>query len=148
MTAPTESASSIASSAEDKGPGPLGSSCARARILAGRANGDVALLERAASDLGSFGAARLRDEAARELRRLGVKTATRRRRSIGTDGLSALSGREREVADLVAMGRTNKEIAADLFLSEKTIENHMTRLFSKLGVSRRAEVAKAVGRAE
>jgi len=35
-----------------------------------------------------------------------------------------------------------------LDLSEKTIENHMTRLFSKLGVSRRAEVAKAVGRAE
>ena len=120
----------------------------RARILAGRATGDVALLERAASDLGSFGAARLRDEAARELRQLGVKTAARRRRSTGTDGLSALSGREREVADLVAMGRTNKEIAAELFLSEKTIENHMTRLFAKLGVSRRAEVAKAVGRAE
>ena len=78
----------------------------------------------------------------------GVKTATRRRRSTGTDGLAALSGREREVADLVAMGRTNKEIAAELFLSEKTIENHMTRLFAKLGVSRRAEVAKAVGRAE
>ncbi len=120
----------------------------RARILAGRASGDVALLERAASDLGSFGAARLRDEAARELRQLGVKTGARRRRSTGTNGLSALSGREREVADLVALGRTNKEIAAELFLSEKTIENHMTRLFSKLGVSRRAEVAKAVGRAE
>ena len=120
----------------------------RARILAGRASGDVALLERAASDLGSFGAARLRDEAARELRQLGVKTGARRRRSTGTDGLAALSGREREVADLVAMGRTNKEIAAELFLSEKTIENHMTRLFAKLGVSRRAEVAKAVGRAE
>ena len=63
-------------------------------------------------------------------------------------GLAALSGREREIADLVALGRTNKEIAAELFLSEKTIENHMTRLFAKLGVSRRAEVAKAVGRAE
>ncbi|MDA0140457.1 helix-turn-helix transcriptional regulator [Solirubrobacter sp. CPCC 204708] len=57
-----------------------------------------------------------------------------------------MSGREREVADLVALGRTNKEIAAELFLSEKTIENHMTRLFAKLGVSRRAEVGKAVGR--
>ncbi len=121
---------------------------ARARLLAGRANDDLALLERAESDLAACGANRLRDEAARELRRLGVKTGARRRRAPGTDGLAALSGREREVADLVALGRTNKEIAAELFLSEKTIENHMTRLFGKLGVSRRAEVAKAVGRAE
>lgn len=120
----------------------------RARLLAGQITGDVALLQRAESDLAACGAIRLRDEAARELRRLGVKTGARRRRAVGTDGLSALSGREREVADLVALGRTNKEIAAELFLSEKTIENHMTRLFSKLGVSRRAEVAKAVGREE
>ena len=56
-----------------------------------------------------------------------------------------LSGREREVAELVALGRTNKEIAAELFLSEKTVESHMSRLFGKLGVRSRAEVAKAVG---
>jgi len=118
----------------------------RARILAGRASGDVALLERAASDLGSFGAARLRDEAARELRRRGRKSGARRRRAPGGEGLAGLSGREREVADLVALGRTNKEIAADLFLSEKTVESHMTRLFGKLGVRSRAEVAEAVGR--
>lgn len=119
---------------------------ARARLLAGQLTGDVALLQRAESDLAACGAIRLRDEAARELRRLGVKTGARRRRAPGTDGLASLSGREREIADLVSLGRTNKEIAAELFLSEKTIENHMTRLFSKLGVSRRAEVAKAVGR--
>ncbi|MDA0183741.1 LuxR C-terminal-related transcriptional regulator [Solirubrobacter phytolaccae] len=74
-----------------------------------------------------------------------MKTGARRRRATGTDGLAALSGREREIADLVALGRTNKEIAAELFLSEKTIENHMTRVFTKLGVSRRAEVATVVG---
>ena len=89
---------------------------------------------------------RLRDEAARELRRRGVKTGARRRRSAGGDGLAGLSGREREVADLVALGRTNKEIAAELFLSEKTVESHMSRLFGKLGVRSRAEVAEAVGR--
>ena len=89
---------------------------------------------------------RLRDEAARELRRRGVKTGARRRRAAGGEGLDSLSGREREVADLVALGRTNKEIAGELFLSEKTVESHMSRLFGKLGVRSRAEVAEAVGR--
>ena len=108
----------------------------------------IPLLERAASELAACGAIRLRDEAARELRRRGVKATARRRRATGTEGLASLSGREREVADLVALGRTNKEIAAELFLSEKTVESHMSRLFGKLGVRSRAEVAKAVGGAE
>ncbi len=122
----------------------------RARTLAGRAAGDeeaIALLERAEAELGNAGAIRFRDEAARELRKRGVKAKARRRRATGTDGLDALSGREREIAGLVALGRTNKEIAAELYLSEKTIESHMTRLFGKLGVRSRAEVAEAVGRA-
>jgi DNA-binding NarL/FixJ family response regulator len=121
----------------------------RARTLAGRAASDevgLALLERAESELGTCGAVRLRDEAARELRRRGVKTSARRRRSAGGEGLDSLSGREREVAELVALGRTNKEIAGELFLSEKTVESHMSRLFGKLGVRSRAEVAEAVGR--
>jgi DNA-binding NarL/FixJ family response regulator len=121
----------------------------RARTLAGRAADDavgVPLLERAESELGGCGAVRLRDEAARELRRRGVKTGARRRRATGGEGLDSLSGREREVAELVAGGRTNKEIAGELFLSEKTVESHMTRLFGKLGVRSRAEVAEAVGR--
>jgi DNA-binding NarL/FixJ family response regulator len=75
-----------------------------------------------------------------------VKTGARRRRSAGGEGLDSLSGREREVADLVALGRTNREIAGELFLSEKTVESHMSRLFGKLGVRSRAEVAEAVGR--
>ena len=121
----------------------------RARTLAGRAADDeigLPLLERAESELGGCGAVRLRDEAARELRRRGVKTGARRRRSAGGEGLDSLSGREREVADLVAAGRTNREIAGELFLSEKTVESHMSRLFGKLGVRSRAEVAEAVGR--
>ena len=121
----------------------------RARTLAGRAADDeigVPLLERAESELGGCGAVRLRDEAARELRRRGRKSGARRRRAPGGEGLASLSGREREVAELVALGRTNKEIAGELFLSEKTVESHMTRLFGKLGVRSRAEVAEAVGR--
>ena len=58
-----------------------------------------------------------------------------------------LSPRELEIAERVALGRTNREIAAQLFLSEKTVEGHLASVFGKLGVSSRAEVAEAVGRA-
>ena len=125
----------------------------RLRALAGRAlaragDRDAALAEltRAEADLGAAGAQRLRDEAAQELRRLGVRVAARQRRGAGGDGLAALSGREREIADLVALGRTNREIAGQLFLAEKTVEGHLTNVFAKLGVTSRAAVASAVGR--
>jgi DNA-binding CsgD family transcriptional regulator len=88
----------------------------------------------------------LRDEAARELRRLGRHVGARRRRSAGGPGLASLSGREMEIAELVARGRTNREIASELFLSEKTIESHLRKVFGKLGVSGRVAVAEAVGR--
>jgi len=56
--------------------------------------------------------------------------------------VEALSGREREVAELVTERLTNREIAQRLVLSEKTIERHMSRIFVKLGVSSRVEVAR------
>ncbi|TDB89405.1 response regulator transcription factor [Actinomadura sp. KC216] len=49
-----------------------------------------------------------------------------------------LSARESEVMDLIATGRSNGEIARQLFLSEKTVKNHVNRIYSKLGVSSRA----------
>ncbi|GAA3971668.1 response regulator transcription factor [Actinomadura viridis] len=49
-----------------------------------------------------------------------------------------LSAREAEVMDLIATGRSNGEIARQLFLSEKTVKNHVNRIYSKLGVSSRA----------
>ena len=48
-----------------------------------------------------------------------------------------LSVREAEVMDLIASGRSNGEIARELFLSEKTVKNHVNRIYSKLGVSSR-----------
>jgi DNA-binding NarL/FixJ family response regulator len=116
-----------------------------ALAAAGRRDEAVRELQRAESDLFAIGAARYRDEAARELRRLGERVAARQRRGSGA-GLDALSGREREIAELVAEGRTNREIGGDLFLSEKTVEGHLTRIFAKLGVTSRAEVAEVVGR--
>jgi DNA-binding NarL/FixJ family response regulator len=53
-----------------------------------------------------------------------------------------LSAREAEVMSLIAGGQTNGEIAAHLFLAEKTVKNHVRRIYSKLGVgSRRAAIA-------
>jgi DNA-binding CsgD family transcriptional regulator len=65
-------------------------------------------------------------------------------RAPGTGGIDSLSARELEIAALVADGLTNREIAARLFLSEKTVESHMTRVFQKLGLRSRAQVAAAI----
>ena len=59
--------------------------------------------------------------------------ATGRRRLPG-----GLTEREGEVLRLVTAGKTNRQIAADLFLSEKTVARHMNNIFDKIGVSSRA----------
>ncbi len=51
-----------------------------------------------------------------------------------------LSEREREVAKLVSQGKSNKAIASALIISERTVENHITSIFKKMGVSSRAEL--------
>ncbi|MEX5710996.1 helix-turn-helix transcriptional regulator [Parafrankia sp. FMc6] len=55
-----------------------------------------------------------------------------------------LSTRERQVAELVAAGQTNRQIAAALFVSEKTVESHLTKVLAKLGVPTRAGVGSAL----
>jgi two-component system, NarL family, nitrate/nitrite response regulator NarL len=60
--------------------------------------------------------------------------------TIGSDKVSMLSKREIEVAELAVKGQTNKEIAAQLRLSEHTIKNYLFRIFEKLGVSNRMEL--------
>ncbi|MET9359656.1 response regulator transcription factor [Streptomyces sp. NPDC006632] len=55
--------------------------------------------------------------------------------------LAALSERERSVLQLIGEGLTNRQIAGRLYLSEKTVKNHISRLLSKLGVERRVQAA-------
>lgn len=57
------------------------------------------------------------------------------------DPLSELTGRERQILELVATGRSNKEIADELFLSEKTVKHYMTNILQKLQVRNRVEAA-------
>lgn len=55
--------------------------------------------------------------------------------------LVPLTAREREVIRLIAIGRTNSEVSAQLGISAKTVEKHLTRVYEKLGVASRAEAA-------
>ncbi len=128
---------------------------ARAQYLEGLARGRmgeriaaVDLLTAAEAVFAQCRAARMRAEARAELRRLG-----RRVSSVDAGGsvrrtdetfISVLSARERQVATLVAAGMTNRQIAADLVVSEKTVESHLAHIFVKLDVSSRAAVAAAV----
>lgn len=57
------------------------------------------------------------------------------------DEIAALSAQERKVVALVAEGKTNKEIANALNLSDKTVKNYLSNIYSKLNLSRRAEAA-------
>jgi DNA-binding NarL/FixJ family response regulator len=53
--------------------------------------------------------------------------------------LSSLSPQERKVLDLIAQGRSNRQIAEEIFLAEKTVKNYVSSLLSKLGMQRRTE---------
>ena len=55
-----------------------------------------------------------------------------------------LTPTERKVAQLVAAGRTNREVAAELFLSVKTVEAYLTRIYRKQGVRSRTELARVL----
>ena len=62
------------------------------------------------------------------------------------DELSVLTSQERKILMLVAEGKTNKEIAADVFLSDKTVKNYVSSILSKLNLERRAQAAAFVAK--
>jgi two-component system, NarL family, nitrate/nitrite response regulator NarL len=61
-----------------------------------------------------------------------------------TDRLSALTAREAQIAKLVAEGRGNREIAAQLGITEQTVKNHLTSIFEKVGVNSRLQLALVI----
>jgi DNA-binding NarL/FixJ family response regulator len=79
--------------------------------------------------------------AAEGLRALGERVPRGRRPSTRTNP-AGLTSREAEVLGLLARGMTNAEIAATLFLSDKTIEHHVSHVLGKLGVSSRRDAAR------
>jgi DNA-binding CsgD family transcriptional regulator len=81
-----------------------------------------------------MGAALWAERARAELKRISGRAATP----------GALTPAEERVAGLVAEGKTNKEVATALFLSERTVEGHLSRIFGKLGIKHRAELGPAL----
>jgi len=64
------------------------------------------------------------------------------------DPLSALTEQEHKILLLIAEGKTNKEIADDVFLSDKTVKNYVSNILSKLNLRRRSEAAAFIARRE
>jgi DNA-binding NarL/FixJ family response regulator len=117
----------------------------RALAEAGEKDRAVTELQRAAAALDACGAWRYRQSAERELGKLGHRPH-RRTRPGKPDGagIESLTGRELQVAWLVVDRKTNPQIAAELFLSQKTVETHLRNIFHKMGVTTRAALARAV----
>jgi DNA-binding CsgD family transcriptional regulator len=93
-------------------------------------------LRTALADADRAGATMLAQHARREL----VATGLRPRRA-ALDGADALTPRQRQICALAAAGKGNRAIAAELFLSIKTVETHLAAAYRKLGVSTRASLA-------
>jgi DNA-binding CsgD family transcriptional regulator len=91
-------------------------------------------LEAAADAFDELGAAGWAARAREELGQIGGRAQS--------DGLTPS---ERRVADLVAQGRTNAEVAATLFLAERTVASHLTHIYAKLGIRSRTELARKLG---
>jgi DNA-binding CsgD family transcriptional regulator len=88
-------------------------------------------IEAALEAFETIGAAGWAETARAELGRIGGRTR-----------VEGLTPAERRVAALVAEGRTNREVAAALFLGERTVETHLSHAYAKLGVRSRAELAR------
>jgi len=81
-----------------------------------------------------MGAALWAERARAELKRISGRASTP----------GALTPAEARIAALVCEGKTNREVAAALFLSDRTVEGHLARMFGKLGIRRRSELAGAL----
>jgi DNA-binding NarL/FixJ family response regulator len=80
------------------------------------------------------------------LRQLGVRRGPRSVRRRPTTGWAALTPTEERVASLVAEGRSNPDIAAELLLSRRTVQTHVSNILTKLGYSSRIEIAREADR--
>jgi len=97
-----------------------------------------AVLESAAEGFDRLGARPWAERARAELRASGATVKQSRGDKI------ELSAQERRIADLAAGGKTNKEIAAQLRLSPRTVDSHLAKAFRKLGISRRAALSQSL----
>ena len=88
------------------------------------------------------GAAALAARAETELLATGARP-----RRVALSGVESLTPSERRVAELAAGGPTNREIAQELFVTQRTVEVHLTSVYRKLGIDSRSQLAAALGEA-
>jgi len=75
-----------------------------------------------------------------------AKLARRRMDESGVGRVESLTPQERRIFDLIGTGRSNREIADQMFLAEKTVKNYVSNLLAKLSLARRAEAAALAAR--
>lgn len=97
-------------------------------------------LRRAGQQRGAAAADQRAEELVRRCRGSASPTLTK------ADGVVPLTAREREIALLVAEGLTTKEVAERLFVSARTVSNHLQNAYAKLGISKRTELNEALRR--
>nr|WP_198152025.1 LuxR family transcriptional regulator [Kibdelosporangium sp. MJ126-NF4] len=105
------------------------------RLLRSRRRGSAAraMIRRALAEFEEIAAPAWAQLASAELERLGVA-------GLGSPAIDVLSAAEGDLAALIASGLSNREAAAQLFLSVKTVEGRLTRIYRKLGVGSRAQL--------
>ncbi|EOD68100.1 helix-turn-helix domain-containing protein, partial [Amycolatopsis vancoresmycina] len=86
-----------------------------------------------------LGALPLRDAVRDLAHRARVELAGAEPVAPARDVTDPLTDRERDVLERVALGRTNRQVGEELYISEKTVSVHLSRVMAKLGASRRAE---------
>ncbi|HEX2721549.1 MAG TPA: LuxR C-terminal-related transcriptional regulator, partial [Gemmatimonadaceae bacterium] len=107
---------------------------------AGDREGAVRELRKAHEIFARLGAAGQLDNVRTELRKLGARPPAR----IVAEGMAGLTGRELEIARMVARRKSNKEIGAELDISARTVSTHLSNIFTKVGVTSRGELADYV----
>jgi DNA-binding CsgD family transcriptional regulator len=113
------------------------------RAVAGRdRQRAVELLTSAAETFEACGAVWRRRRALERLRALGPRGRTA---ADALSGPSSLTAREREVARLAVSGLTSREIGERLFIAERTVEGHLARIYAKLGIASKVQLAARAG---
>ncbi|MGW1014574.1 LuxR C-terminal-related transcriptional regulator [Streptomyces termitum] len=118
----------------------------RARLALARARLGLGETEQAARHLTAAGHAAAACGAARLAREVAAATEEAAAARAPAEEAHMLSQREYEISQLVSQGCTNRQIARTLGVSHKTVETHLGRIFAKLEISSRAEIANMIGR--
>jgi DNA-binding CsgD family transcriptional regulator len=107
---------------------------------------DERALRRGVTELQELGAPRATARVARILRERGIRGVSLGPRGSTRENPASLTKRELDVLALLGEGRRNREIAAQLFLSEKTVDHHVSAILRKLGVESRGQAVAEAAR--